>query len=206
MIAYLEGKLIQQNIHSVVLATVSGVGYEVFIPAHTLSRVPELGEQIALHIRHIVREDSQELFGFESWDERRTFETLISLSKVGAKTALAILSVYRPDDLRRIVIEGDHTPLTRVSGIGQKTAQRLFLELKDKLRIDNVPTIVSTNLTAGLNVYKDAMAGLAGLGYDEIETASILRSILDHDPTLDVSGALRLALRTLARMKQGGEA
>ena len=122
MIAYLEGRLNDVGPTAAVVITEGGVGYEVFLPGHTLSRLPARGEQVIWHICHIVREDAQELFGFESWDERQTFRVLTGISKVGARTALAMLSVYRPDDLRRLVVEDDLNALTRVPGIGKKTA------------------------------------------------------------------------------------
>ncbi len=100
---------------------------------------PDAGESVALYTSLVVREDAQQLFGFATFEERQVFEVLLTISKVGARTALAILSLYRPDDLRRIVLEEDVDALTRVSGIGKKTAQHVFLELKYKLKVEDVP-------------------------------------------------------------------
>ena len=139
MIAYLEGRLAETWGNACLIVTEGGVGYEVALPAHTLAALPDRGEPLALYTSLAVREDALELFGFASFEERQTFEVLVSISKVGARTALAILSIFRPDDLRRLVLEDDVLALTRVSGIGKKTAQHVFLELKYKLKVEDVP-------------------------------------------------------------------
>lgn len=203
MIAYIDGRLLAATLQTAVIATESGLGYEVFLPAHSLSRLPEKGTKLAVFTSFVVREDAQELFGFETWDERETFDVLRSLTKVGPRTALAVLSVHRPDDLRRIVLEDDPTPLTRVSGIGKKTAQTVFLELKYKLKLDDVPASGSGSARPA-TVYKDVLEGLAGLGYSEEEAAPVVKKVLADAPDLDVSGTLRASLRGLA--KQGRDA
>lgn len=200
MIAYLEGRLLESALNSIIVVTDAGIGYEVFMPGHSLSRLPQKGTRVAVYTSFVVREDAQELFGFETYDERQTFDLLRSLNKVGARTALGILTVYRPDDLRRLVLDDDPVPLTRVSGIGKKTAQTVFLELKFKLKADGVTSLGGSAFT-GSTVFKDAMDGLGGLGYSEEEAASVLKKILEAEPDLDVSGALRAALRALAKAR-----
>ncbi len=200
MIAYVEGPLVQVTDNSVVLNTSGGVGYEVYIPGHSLTRLPAVGQPLALYTVHVVREDAQELFGFETWDERSTFLILTSISKVGARTALAMLSVFRPDDLRNLVIDDDPDSLTRVPGIGKKTAQHIFLELKYKLNISSVSSTTGSGASSkASSVYKDTVTGLAGLGYSEEEAGGIVRQLLKADPDLDVSEALRAALKSLAK-------
>ena len=130
MLAYIEGRLLERAETSCVLVTAGGVGYEIFLPEHALASLPAQGGMASFFTSFIVREDAQELFGFPTWDERQTFVLLRGINRVGARTALAILSQYRPDDLRRIVAEDDANALTRVPGIGKKTAQQIFLELK----------------------------------------------------------------------------
>ncbi len=201
MIAYIEGRLAQFTVNSAVIITASGVGYELFLPAHTLCRLPAPGEQARFYTSLTVREDAQELFGFETWDERQTFLKLTSLTKVGAKTALAILSVFRPDDLRRIVAENDPDALTRASGIGKKTALRIFLELKDKIETAELPYAIPETKQGG--IFRDVLSGLEGLGYNEAEAAPVLRKLLQDEPDLDVSSALRAVLRAMARVRQG---
>ena len=199
MIAYVEGRLAEVTENSVLVITEGGVGYEIFAPGHTLSRLPAKNALLALYTVHVVREDAQELFGFETWDERATFLILTGISKVGARTALAMLSVFRPDDLRRLVFEEDAGSLTRVPGIGKKTAQHIFLELKYKLKADEMPLPASGGAERPGSVFRDTLAGLLGLGYTEEESASLVKNLLQAEPDLDVSGALRAALKALAK-------
>ncbi len=201
MIAYVEGRLAQQWGNSCIVMTEGGIGYAISLPNHTLSHLPERGEPAAFYTSFQVREDAQELYGFETWDERQTFEILISISKVGARTALAILSLYRPDDLRRLVFEDDMVALTRVSGIGKKSAQHIFLELKYKLKVEEIPPALAGATPVG-NVFRDVLDGLHNLGYAEEETLPIVKNILQQEPDLDVSSALRSALKSLAMLRQ----
>ncbi len=200
MIARIEGRIDEMWGSYCLIITDSGLGYAVALPSHTLSRMPAKGEFVTFYTSFQVREDSQELFGFETWDERQTFEILVSISKVGARTALAILSLYRPDDLRRIVLEDDMIALTRVSGIGKKTGQHIFLELKYKLKMDDVPSLGGALPSAG-SLLRDVLDGLSNLGYGEEETGPLVKKILTDEPDLDVSGALRAALKALAKAR-----
>ncbi|MDL2210556.1 Holliday junction branch migration protein RuvA, partial [Desulfovibrio sp. OttesenSCG-928-O18] len=181
------------------LITSGGVGYEVFMPGHFLSRLPERGESVFCYTVTVVREDALELYGFATWDERQTFITLTSISRVGSKTGLAILSVFRPDDLRDLVANDDVTSLTRVPGIGKKTAQQLFLELKYKLKMGDSVVLPTMTLGAGGAVARDGVAGLVNLGYAEDEAARVVKAILAEEPDLDVSGLLRAALKNLGK-------
>ena len=199
MLAYVEGRVLERTENSCVLVTAGGVGYEIFLPEHALAELPAQGKSAAFFTSFIVREDAQELFGFPSWDERQTFNLLTGINRVGARTALSILSRYRPDDLRRIVAEDDAAALTQVSGIGKKTAQQIFLELKYKLKGEAPVSMASA--AGKLSVYKDALTGLANLGYDEDTAGQVLRKVLEKDPELEVGEALRAALKALARGK-----
>ena len=186
MIAYLEGRLAETWDDACLLVTESGVGYEVGLPTHTCAALPERGQHAAFYICHVIREDAQELYGFATFEERQTFRTLLSISKVGARTALSILSLYRPDELRRVAADEDITALTRVPGIGKKTAQHILLELKYKL-------------TRPSAVFRDAVDGLLNLGYPEEECAALVHELLQESPDLDVSEVLRAALKTLGK-------
>lgn len=198
MLAYLEGRLLEVWGNSCIVLTQGGVGYEVALPSHTLAHLPEKGEALRLFTSFAVREDAQELYGFESWEERRSFQLLISISKVGAKTALAILSLYRPEELRRLVMEEDVMALTRVSGIGKKTAQHILLELRYKFKAEAAPAAGGLAAPRG-SLVADVLSGLSGLGYQEEEAAPVLQRVLQEEPDLDVSGALRATLKNLAR-------
>ena len=198
MIAYVEGRVAEVTDNACVLVTPGGVGYEVFLSSGGLSRLPSRGEEAAFFTCTVVREDALELYGFESWDERETFLVLTSISRVGARTAMSVLSVFRPDDLRRLVAEDDPLLLTRVPGIGKKTGQQIFLELKYKLKGD-APLKPSAEAGRPGSVVADAVAGLVNLGYDEEESLRVVKKALADEPDLDVGGALRAALKALAR-------
>lgn len=199
MIAYVEGRLAEVCGNACVVITEGGVGYEIHVPVQALVQLPERGGVVRFYICHVVREDAQELFGFETWDERQTFIVLTSISKVGARTALSVLSTFRPDDLRRLVLEEDALSLTQVSGIGKKTAQHVFLELKYKLKVEDLPAAASLSVGKPGSVYRDVITGLEGLGYTEAETAALVKKTLHAEPDLDVSGALRATLKALAK-------
>lgn len=201
MLAYVEGRLLEVSENSCVLVSAGGVGYEIFLPSHALERLPEKGAQAAFFTCLVVREDAQELFGFPTWDERQTFQVLIGITRVGARTALAILSRFRPDDLRRIAADDDVLALTQVSGIGKKSAQQIFLELKYKLKASGMPVLPPPGMDRPGTVFRDALTGLVNLGYDEDGASLVLKDALAAEPDLDVSGALRAALKALARGK-----
>ena len=203
MLAYIEGRLLERAENSCVLVTAGGVGYEIFLPEHALASLPAQGGMASFFTSFIVREDAQELFGFPTWDERQTFVLLRGINRVGARTALAILSQYRPDDLRRIVAEDDANALTRVPGIGKKTAQQIFLELKYKLKPGDGPVPLSApGFAAPANtVYRDALTGLANLGYDEDMAGPLLKEALAADPDLSVGEALRAVLKAVGKGK-----
>lgn len=200
MIAYLEGRLAETWDDACLLVTESGVGYEVGLPGHVCAGLPERGQPVAFYISHVIREDAQELYGFATFEERQTFRVLLSISKVGARTALAILSLYRPADLRRLVAEENITALTRVPGIGKKTAQHIFLELKYKLKMEDMPSVVgSGSVTSSTTVFRDAVAGLVNLGYPEEECSRLVRELLEDLPDPEVGEVLRAALKTLGK-------
>lgn len=199
MIAYLEGKLLQKSVHSLILVTAYGIGYEIFVPQGL--PLPPLGENVSLYISFVVREDSQELFGFSTFEERETFKMLTTINRVGARTALAILSVYKPDGLRRIVAQDDVNALTKVSGIGKQTGQKIFLELKYKFKSDLDLGTVSQNANPVSSVFNDALTGLLNLGYDNQTAAEVLGKVLHEEPDLSVGEALKAALKAMAKKK-----
>lgn len=185
--------------NSCLVLTSGGIGYELFIPGHSLGRLPQRGEELVFYVHTNVREDAIELFGFESWDERETFQTLIGINRVGARTALAILTIFRPDDLRQLVIDDDVFGLAQVSGIGKKSAQQIFLDLKYKLKLESVPG-KGPNASGASGLFKDAIVGLSNLGYAEDEAAFVVKEVLAAEPDLDDVGAiLRSALKRMAR-------
>ncbi len=154
---------------------------------------------MSLFVLTVVREDSLDLYGFTDWDERQTFGVLLSVSRVGPKLALGILSLYRPDDLRSIVLSGDVQALTRVSGIGNKSAQHILLELKYKMKSAGSPARGVTPAGRPATAFRDALTGLTNLGYEEDEARPVLEDLFKETPDLDVPEALRAALKLLAK-------
>ncbi|MGN0009076.1 MAG: Holliday junction branch migration protein RuvA [Desulfovibrionaceae bacterium] len=201
MIAYIEGRLMRVWGGSALVLTAGGVGYEVALPVHTMQGLPACGGQVCLYTSLAVREDALELFGFATWEERQTFEVLVGISRVGARTALAILGTFRPDELRRLVAEDNVEMLTKVSGIGKKTAQHIFLELKYRLKTEAEPQAEVLAGGAPGALFRDALDALGNLGYGEAEAAPVLRGLLREDPSLDVTGLLRGALKLMAKGK-----
>ncbi|MCR5812976.1 MAG: Holliday junction branch migration protein RuvA [Desulfovibrio sp.] len=198
MIALLEGRLSEVYDNICLVMTKGGVGYAVAVPAHTRASLPGRGEELRLYTSLVVREDALELFGFATFEERQTFELLVTISKIGAKTALAVLSIFRPKDLERIVADDDPLVLTQVPGIGKKTAQHVFLELKDKLK--NLGTPLDTAESPGKGqTLRSVLDGLTSLGYAESESYPVVREILAENSDLEVSELLKRALKALSK-------
>lgn len=191
MIGRLHGKLIEKNPPQV-LVDVGGVGYEVDVPMSTFCNLPAEGSEITLLTHFIVREDAQLLYGFATAAERQTFRALIRISGVGPRIALAVLSGMSAQDLADAVEQGNATLLTRVPGIGKKTAERLVLELKGKL----AGSAFAPAGGAASAAQADITSALMALGYSEREAQASVRA-LPADVT--VSEGIRLALKTLAR-------
>ena len=185
----LHGKLLEKNPPQI-LIDVSGVGYEVDVPMSTFCNLPEVGGELTLHTHFVVREDAQLLYGFATLAERAVFRALIKISGVGPKIALALLSGITVDQLKDAVDRGETGLLTKVPGIGKKTAERLVLELKGKLAGTGAATAAVP--TSGARA--DVAAALIALGYSEREAAAATKK-LPEDCT--VNDGLRLALKSL---------
>ncbi len=184
MIAFLEGTVAEKAADRVVLLT-GGVGYEVLVPAQSLARLPPPGRSARVYTRLQLREDAMVLFGFASPDERSAFDLLVTVSGVGPKMALAVLSLLSPEALRRAVATGDVDALTLVPGIGKKVAGRILLDLKDRLGVggDLAPSgplaeVREALLALGLSA-QEAREALAALGPDgERPVEELLRDAL----------------------------
>lgn len=191
MIGRLHGKLIEKNPPQV-LIDVGGVGYEVDVPMSTFCNLPAEGSEITLLTHFIVREDAQLLYGFATAAERQTFRALIRISGVGPRIALAVLSGMSTQDLADAVEQGNATLLTRVPGIGKKTAERLVLELKGKL----AGSAFAPAGGAASAAQTDILSALMALGYSEREAQASVRAL---PAEVTVSEGIRLALKALAR-------
>jgi Holliday junction DNA helicase RuvA len=189
MISFLEGKLAEKGPGRVVLA-VGGVGYEVAVPTHTLARLPPQGRQARLFTRLQVKDDGMVLYGFASADERILFDQLITVTGVGPKVAMAILSSMPADALRRAIVSGDVAALTSVPGVGKKVAARVILDLKDKLGITGQDAV-----SGPIAEVRDALMAL-GLSAQEARDAL---ANLAPDGDRPVEELLRDALRSVGR-------
>jgi Holliday junction DNA helicase RuvA len=190
LIGRLSGKLAGKHPPQV-LVDCNGVGYELDVPMSTFYNLPAIGDAVTLHTHLVVREDAHLLFGFGTEEERRVFRQLLKISGVGARTALAVLSglsvseLYLAELAQAVALQ-EAGRLTRVPGIGKKTAERLLLELKGKL-VDVRPTAAGTS---------DVLDALLGLGYSEKEALAALKGL---PPGAPVAEGIRAALKALAK-------
>lgn len=199
MIGFVEGRLGETWANSCLVLTDGGTGYRVFLPAHTFSVLPEKGERVAFHTITAVRENAIELYGFETLAERLAFEVLRGINRIGSRTALAILSACRPDELANMIAGDDLAALTRIPGIGKKTAQHILLELKNRLPENAGGSAPAQAFAGSSGLYADVVAALVNLGYSENECAGAVREIVKAEPDLDTGSAIRLALRELGK-------
>ncbi len=190
MIGRLTGTLLEKT-PPTVLVDVNGVGYEVDVPMSTLYALPENGARVTLHTHVIVREDAHLLFGFASPSERAAFRQLIKITGVGARMALALLSGLSVAELAQAVTLQESGRLTRVPGIGKKTAERLLLELKGKLGAD-----IGATPHAVPDSQSDILNALMALGYSDKESQLALKQLPEG---VSVSDGIRLALKALVR-------
>lgn len=191
MIGRLSGILLEKNPPEVVLDC-HGVGYEVQVSMGTFYNLPSLGEPVALLTHMVVREDAQLLYGFATASERGAFRELIKISGVGPRTALAVLSGMSVSELAQAVSRQESGRLTKVPGIGKKTAERLLLELKGKLGTD----LGAAGATVVSDAQADIQQALLALGYSDKEAALALKA-LPQD--VGVSEGIKLALKALAK-------
>ena len=194
MIASLRGALIHIGVDHLVVET-GGVGWLVYAPRTVLGAAGAVGDQIFLHTQMIVREDSLTLYGFTTVAQRALFESLIAVSGVGPKVAMSLLSSGSPDEIRAAVAQGDTARLSRVPGIGKKTAERLVLELKGKIDLKGLPAAPGAS-PAATSLNSDLADLLVSLGYSAAEAASAIGG-LPADAPEDLEQRLRLALRHL---------
>ena len=193
MITHLKGKLIEKNPTNIVVEC-NGVGYSVNISLHTFSQLPS-GEHVKLFIHLQVREDSHTLFGFSSKVEREVFRLLISVSGVGASIARTMLSTLSPEQVMEAITQNNIAAIQSVKGIGTKTAQRVVLDLKDKIikiyGLDEV-SLVSSNTKRN-----EALSALETLGFARKQTEKICDDIVNKNPNASLETIIKLALKNL---------
>lgn len=190
MIGSLRGSILERNLDGTVLLEVGGVGYLVSVSTRALGEL-EPGTPVFLYVHHHIREDAQTLYGFTSRDDRQTFQVLIATHGIGPALAMAILATHPPASLFDIVANNDVAALTLVPGVGKKTAERLIVELRDRLSVPVLDGGVGGGSASAVADVRDALAGL-GYGTDEI------REVLRELPSdVDSATMLRDALKSL---------
>lgn len=201
MLSYVRGELVAIE-EDKVIVDVNGVGFGIFMPAQSMNYLPMIGEEVKLHTYMNVREDAIQLYGFLTRDDLKVFKLVIGVSGIGPKGGLSILSQMSPDDLRFAVMANDAKTIAKAPGIGKKTAEKLIIELKDKLdiedvlnkHVDDVDVTVVTN--ASNEVQAEAVQALVALGYGSTEATKAVKKVkIDENTT--VEEVLKLALKNI---------
>lgn len=203
MISYIKGELVELTENAIVLDH-DGMGFLIMMPASILAKLPAIGSELKVHTYLYVKEDALDLYGFLTKDDIKVFRLLITVSGIGPKGALAILSTMSPDDLRFAVLAGDSKTISKAPGIGSKTAQKLIIELKDKLKIEDV---LDGGADGGYEPQSDmgdtaaaeAVMALTALGYSSADATRAVRQV-DGGADMDSEALLKAALKKLAFM------
>jgi len=201
MIAYVDG-ILEDITEENAVVDVGGLGYNVKISAHTAGRLPGIGEHIRLYTYTCVREDAFLLFGFLNRDELDIFKKCITVNGIGPKGALAILSVMDVYSLKYAIVSGDVKAISKAPGIGTKTAERLVLELKDKIQIDaamiqrEIEEHAEGSVSIESDQFAEALEALLALGYSRTESVKALKGIPEGDK-MDAGRLLKMALKKL---------
>lgn len=198
MYAYIKGTLEEKSTDSIVVET-AGIGYKIYVSEHTMAKLGEIGENIKIYTHYHVREDNISLYGFMSNEELKMFELLLQVSGIGAKTAIAMLSNITPSKFALAIISNDLKTLTKIPGIGNKSAQRMVLELKDKLKTqtaieDNEEETTPNDNSESIN---EAGQALQILGYNKSEISKVFDKFDTHN--LSTEDLIKEALKRLAR-------
>ena len=183
MIEYIEGILSSKGpAHAVI--DVHGIGYRIFIPMSTSDKLPDVGKKVRLLTHHYTREDREQLFGFSSSSERALFELFLTVSGIGPRIAIAALSTLTPDDLVKYITLKQPIMLQRISGVGRKTAERLVVELFDRVRdLD----LAQAQESGGVTARTDALAALETLGLSRAKAEQLLRKVMRSHPEINTA-------------------
>ncbi len=199
MITYIRGELVALE-EDKAIVDVNGVGYGIFMPGTAMNYLPPIGEEVKLHTYMNVREDAMQLFGFLTRDDLKVFKLVIGVSGIGPKGGLSILSKLSSDELRFAVMAGDAKAISSAPGIGKKTAEKLIIELKDKLNIEDVlernnsEVVTSVANNAANEAQTEAIQALVALGYSNTEAVKAVKKVvIDSDTTVEdiLKGALK---------------
>lgn len=200
MIAHITGKLIQKQPNSIVV-DVGGVGYELTVPLSTFYDLGEEGAGVSLRVHTHVREDALQLFGFRTEREKKLFLMLLTVSGIGPKLAITVLSGLSVEELVQAIRAGNLAKLVAIPGVGKKTAERMLVELKDKVAGILPPGLeesVSAAAQSGEAMREDVISALVNLGYQKAQAEKALNAVLKQTPDVRFEVALKSALRNLA--------
>lgn len=205
MIGYIKGELADIS-EECILVDNNGIGYQIHVAVSVMNELPPIGEEIKIYTWLHVREDILDLYGFLTRDDLFVFKLLIKVNGIGPRGALGILSVISPDELRYAVLSDDTKAISRAPGIGPKTAGRLVLELKDKLRLEDVferqtgaeKPALSVKTEEGKDIRQDAAAALVALGYSGTEALKAVRQV-EISEGMDTEDVLKLSLKKISR-------
>lgn len=206
MFSYIKGVLAEISEDGIVVEA-GNIGWQIYVPLSVLDRLPKTGEEVKIFTSFQVREDAMTLYGFLTRHDRQMFEQLLGVSGIGPKAALGILSALRPDDLRMAIISEDAKAIARAPGIGPKTAKRVILDLKDKIRMEDIlpgsddmlgAQTVTPDIVSGVDgAAKEAVEALVALGYSMTEAARAVRQVpVSEDMTTEA--VLKASLKYLA--------
>lgn len=202
MISYIKGELVEVTENSILLDH-QGMGFSIMMPGSILDKLPQIGSELKVHTYLYVKEDILDLYGFLTRDDLKIFKLLITVNGIGPKGALAILSALSPDDLRFAVLAGDAKTISKAPGIGSKTAQKLIIELKDKLKIEDVLDGAGEGYVSQDNMADTASAeavmALTSLGYSAADATRAVRMV-ENVQSMDSEAILKAALKKLAFM------
>ena len=202
MYAYIKGILAEITEDAIIVEN-QGIGYEIAVPGQVFDYLPSVGEEVKIYTYHYVREDAILLYGFLTKEDVRIFKMLIGVSGIGPKGALSILSVLSTDDLRFAILGDDAKAIAKAPGVGAKTAQRVIIELKDKLSLEDAFEQKLANqaqkaeLNPAVGVKNEAILALTSLGYSQREALKVLQGI-EISPDDQVEDVLKMALKQMA--------
>lgn len=202
MYAYIKGILAEITEDAIIVEN-QGIGYEIAVPGQVFDYLPSVGEEVKIYTYHYVREDAILLYGFLTKEDVRIFKMLIGVSGIGPKGALSILSVLSTDDLRFAILGDDAKAIAKAPGVGAKTAQRVIIELKDKLSLEDAFEQKLANqaqkaeLNPTIGVKNEAILALTSLGYSQSEALKVLQGI-EISPDDQVEDVLKMALKQMA--------
>ena len=195
MIEYIKGTLADSSPTKTII-DIGGIGHRIAIPLSNYSKLPKIGEQVRLFLSTIIREDSHKNYGFLTSDERDLFENLINVSGIGPKTALALLGHLEASDLQIAISQSDITSICKVPGIGKKTAERLIIEMRDRVQKMTTLQCSIPSSMAGKTIANDALSALVNLGYQPIPVQKAIKLIIEtsekeHDLAELITAALK---------------